>query len=127
MQKMFDENSYCYFATELLATGEFIGFIGLCEQTYEADFTPCIDIGWRLKESAWGKGFATEGAQACLQYAFNVLQLSTIFSIAPIVNTPSIAVMKKIGMQPIKQFNHPALSGNEYLKLCWLYRITPSK
>ncbi len=52
MQKEFSEKGFCYFAVDHLKTNELIGFIGIHEQTFEADFTPCIDIGWRLKRSA---------------------------------------------------------------------------
>ena len=64
MQDIFSRRGFCYFAVEVLHPREFIGFIGLSEKTFESDFTPCVDIGWRLKRSAWNKGFATEGAKA---------------------------------------------------------------
>lgn len=123
MQTLFDAKGFCYFAVDTLATGEFIGFIGISEKDFEADFTPCLDIGWRLKRSAWNKGFATEGAKRCLQYAFEELQLSTINSIAPKINEPSIAVMKKIGMKFVKNFDHPLLPGDGRLQHCVLYEI----
>ena len=126
MQTQFAKTSYCYFAAEILATQEFIGFIGLMYQDYEAAFTPCVDIGWRLKQSAWGKGYATEGAKACLAYAFNPLKIETIYSVAPIINTPSISVMKKIGMSLSSTFKHPKLGGFPNLETCALYTIHPS-
>src|SRR4249920_3517830 len=52
MQIEFSERGHCYFAVEKL-DGEFIGFIGLHLQTFESYFTPCVDIGWRLKKSVW--------------------------------------------------------------------------
>lgn len=66
-----------------METGELIGFIGLAYQTYESDFTPATDIGWRLKSSAWGKGYATEGAKRCLQYAFEDLKLEKVIQPVP--------------------------------------------
>src|SRR5580698_8035695 len=48
MQKHLVDKGYCYYAVDKLVDGSFIGFIGLSQQTFEADFTPCIDIGWRL-------------------------------------------------------------------------------
>src|SRR5947207_3093976 len=71
MQNQFSKKGFCYFAVDKFENNEFIGFIGLSEQTFEADFTPCIDIGWRLKRSEWNKGYATEGAKQCLDFAFN--------------------------------------------------------
>src|SRR5262249_24364189 len=49
-----------------LKTGEFIGYIGLNIPTFEANFTPCVEIGWRLAHKFWGKGYAAEGAEAVL-------------------------------------------------------------
>lgn len=123
MIKQYEEKHFCYFAVERLDTKEFIGFTGLMEPTYEADFTPCVDIGWRLAQKHWGNGFATEAAKRCLEYAFAVLELDYVVATCPQVNTPSEAVMKKIGMQKIRSFQHPLLTDNERLRECLLYRI----
>ncbi len=123
MQAQFAKTNYCYFAAEILDTQEFIGFIGIMYQDYEAEFTPCVDIGWRLKQGAWGKGYATEGAKACLDYAFNDLKLETIYSVAPLVNSPSISVMKKIGMSLSTTFKYPKLGDFRDLETCVLYVI----
>lgn len=123
MQGQQERNGYCYFATERLEDRQLIGFIGLAEQTYEADFTPCVDIGWRLARSSWGKGYATEGALRCLDYAFQELGLERILSVAPKVNTPSISVMQKISMTWVKNFQHSALKDYPELAECVLYAI----
>lgn len=122
MQKHFNENGFCYFALDILETGEFIGFTGMLHQNYESKFTPCVDIGWRLKQSAWNNGYATEAAKACLKFASENLQIKEIYSIASKVNTNSIAVMKKIGMKYHSEFQHPALLENEFLKDCVSYK-----
>jgi len=124
MQKQFDEKQYCYFAVERLDQKVFIGFIGLSYQTYDAPFTPCVDIGWRLAQEHWGKGFATEGAKACLNYAFNDMGIKTIFSVASIANKPSTNVMKKIGMVYDQSFDHPALVDTPELNPCVVYKIS---
>lgn len=118
-----EKYGHCYFATDRLDTGEFIGFIGLAHQNYEAPFCPCTDIGWRLHPSAWGNGFATEGAKACLEFAFEKLGKKEIYAVAPSVNLPSIRVMKKIGMTFEGTFEHPRLLGNERLRNCMIYKI----
>lgn len=123
MQNSYAKNGFCYFAVDRLEKDELIGFIGLSIQTFEADFTPITDIGWRLSRKYWGKGFATEGAKRCLDYAFDSHKLDKVFSTAPIINLPSIAVMAKIGMQKVKEFEHPLLLNNERLKRCVLYSI----
>ncbi|MDR6193468.1 GNAT family N-acetyltransferase [Siphonobacter sp. SORGH_AS_0500] len=122
MKKQFDDKGFCYFAVDKLETNEFIGFIGLCEQTYEAEFTPCIDIGWRITSSEWNKGFATEGAKKCLQYALNELKLENIYSVTPKINTKSERIMVKIGLEKQYEFEHPLLINNERLRTCVLYK-----
>lgn len=123
MKKQLAKNNFCYFAVETLEDGEFIGITGIAEKDFEADFTPCVDIGWRLKKTVWGQGYATEGAQRCLDFGMNVLKLKSIKGIAPVVNTPSIKVMEKIGMERVKTFDHPDLKEDERLRRCVLYEI----
>lgn len=124
MQKQFLEKGYCYFAVELLDTKEFIGFIGISEQTFTSDFTPAIDIGWRLHPNYWNKGYATEGAKRCLEFGFQQIKLKKIIAVAPKINLPSINVMQKIGMQKIKNFKHSLLVDFPELETCILYSIT---
>jgi len=115
------EKGFTYYAVELHATNEFIGMIGLAHQEYKTDFTPAIDIGWRLKRSAWGMGYATEGAKRCIEYAFNVLKINTLIAVCTIHNQKSENVMKKIGMTKRGEFNHPELINHpDYVQhLCY--------
>src|ERR1700722_16415993 len=55
----FAATGFGVWATELKATGEFIGFVGLWVPKFEAHFTPCVEIGWRLAAAHWGCGLAT--------------------------------------------------------------------
>lgn len=122
MKKQFENKGFCYFAVDKLEDSEFIGFIGLSAQTYEADFTPSIDIGWRIKSSEWNKGYATEGAKKCLEYALNILKLEKVYSIAPKVNIKSEHIMAKIGMKKQYEFEHSLLTNFKHLKTCVLYK-----
>lgn len=119
----FDQKGYTYYAVETLDTSEWIGFIGLKHQTYQSPFTPAVDIGWRLLSNHWGKGYATEGAKRCLDHAFDQLGMDSIISVATQSNLPSIAVMKKIGMEFAGTFQHQALEEYPALKDCVAYRI----
>lgn len=123
MKVAYKEKGYCYFAADRLDTGQFIGFIGLMYQDYESPFTPHTDIGWRLAVDAWGNGFATEGAQACLDFAFRKLDLQEIRSVCPLQNFRSENVMKKIGMSKIGEFDHPKIPDHSPLKTCVVYQI----
>ncbi len=123
MQTEFAEKGFCYFAVDTLDNQKLIGFIGIHEQTFEADFTPCIDIGWRLRRSAWHKGYATEGAKRVLEYAFHDLQLEKIYSLTPVINLPSENVMKKIGMTRLRTFDFPLFKNDDRLRNCVLYEM----
>ena len=122
MKNQFEYKGFCYFAVDKLYDNEFIGFVGLSEQNYVPDLTTCIDIGWRIKSSEWNKGFASEGAKKCLDYAFNHLKLENVYSIAPKVNAKSEHIMKKIGLKKQYEFEHPLLINNDRLKTCVLYK-----
>lgn len=126
LQKHYDDHGYNYFATEILETGELIGFIGLAFQEYKSDFTPATDIGWRLKRSAWGKGYATEGANRCLEFGFRHLNLEKIISVFTEKNIKSENVMKKIGMHRIGTFKHPKLKDYPEFESCVCYEIYKS-
>src|SRR6187431_3107298 len=123
MQTQYAEKGYCYFAVDKLVDGSFIGFIGLSWQTYKADFTPCVDIGWRLKRDAWNNGFAQEGAKRCLEYAFADLGLDRIYAVAPKVNEKSVRIMEAIGMNKHAEFQHPLLKEDERLRDCVVYEV----
>lgn len=123
LKKHYQENGYNYFATEILESRELIGFIGLAFQDYETDFTPAVDIGWRLKKNVWGKGYATEGAKKCLEFAFEKLNLDKVISTCTEMNSKSENVMKKIGMEKIGRFKHPKLKEYPEFENCICYGI----
>lgn len=121
MKNQIQERGYGYYAVDRLDKDAFIGFIGLSWQTYQADFTPCVDIGWRLKRDEWNHGFGTEGARRCLAIAFNELNIETVYAVAPKVNIKSERIMHAIGMQKVGEFDHPLLEMDSELKRCVLY------
>lgn len=123
MKNSFDKKGYGYLPADILATGEFIGMIGILDQNYQGYLSNFVDIGWRLKPSAWGKGYATEGAKGWLKYAFEEIGLNEIYSVAPLLNATSENVMKKIGLEKIDEFNHPKISIDSPLCKCCLYKI----
>ncbi|MBS1626408.1 MAG: GNAT family N-acetyltransferase [Bacteroidetes bacterium] len=124
IEQHFKKYGYGLFALERKDTNEFIGYTGFWHPSFEAHFTPCIEIGWRLNNTVWNKGFATEAATACLDYAFNKIKLTEIFSFTSIHNKPSERVMQKIGMQFIDTFNHPSIPTNHFLQKHILYKIS---
>jgi len=124
----FAEKGWSNWAVELRDSGEFIGFIGLSVPRRQLPFSPCTEIGWRLKASAWGHGYATEGAKECLRVGFQRLGLQEIVSFTSLVNLPSIAVMQRIGMTNARQdFEHPGVPEGSPLRPHCLYRISRSQ
>ena len=119
-----EQYGYTYFAAEVKDTAEFIGFIGIKKQTYESHFTPCVDVGWRLLPTAWGKGYATEGAKACLDFGFSQVQLAEIYAVCPAINKASEKVMQRIGMTHEDTFRHVNLAEDSPLNPCALYKVT---
>lgn len=121
----FENHGYSFYATVRKDTNEFIGFIGLLIADFESHFTPATEIGWRLSSNHWGKGFATEGAKAVLDYAFRELKISEIVSFTVPQNKASRRVMEKIGLRrsPQNDFNHPKLAKDSTLCKHVLYRL----
>jgi RimJ/RimL family protein N-acetyltransferase len=93
----FDQRGFGWWAVEVPATGEFIGFAGLDQVDDGMPFTG-VEIGWRLARSAWGHGYATEAALAVLAYGFDTLELPEILAVTTAGNRHSQAVMSRIGM-----------------------------
>ncbi|WP_339364221.1 GNAT family N-acetyltransferase, partial [Vallitalea maricola] len=94
---------------------------------FESYFTPCVEIGWRLDNKYWNKGYATEGAKACLKYGFNIIGLNDIYSFTSQLNEPSINVMKKIGLIEQGTFNHPKVEKDNHLRTHVLYKIDKAR
>ncbi|RAJ79116.1 RimJ/RimL family protein N-acetyltransferase [Chitinophaga dinghuensis] len=109
IEQRFSEQGYGLYAVDLLETGAFIGFIGFSHPRFEASFTPCVEIGWRLRPEVWNAGLATEGAKRCLQYGFEQLGLEEIVSFTAVLNQRSERIMQKAGMTFVTIFDHPSL------------------
>lgn len=113
-----------FWAAELKANGEFIGFVGLHVPSAELPFSPCVEIGWRLAFDHWGRGYATEAAEAALHVGFAELNLAEIVSFTTLGNSRSQAVMHRLGMQRDPQtFQHPAIAAGNPLHEHCLYRL----
>ena len=120
-----DDLGYGLWALEVRDSGEFVGFTGLALQTFPAHFTPAVEVGWRLKRSAWGHGYATEAALAALDYGFAVAELDEIVSMTAVTNVRSQRVMQRIGMthDAADDFEHPNVPDGHRVKPHVLYRI----
>jgi RimJ/RimL family protein N-acetyltransferase len=121
----FEQRGFGLYAAELRADGSFIGFIGLSVPGFEATFTPCVEIGWRLASQVWNRGLATEGARAVVDEFFGRLALSSLVSFTAKQNAASQRVMQKLGMtrDPAEDFDHPNLPERHPLRRHVLYRL----
>ncbi len=123
IQAEFRNCGYGLYAVETKQNNDFIGFVGFHWADFDSPFTPCIEIGWRFKYEAWGNGFATEGAKACLKYGSETLKLNKIYSFTSKINVQSENIMKKIGMVKEMEFEHPNIIEGSPLKKHVLYAI----
>ena len=118
------ERGWGFWVAQDKASGRLAGMIGLHIPAPELPFSPCVEVGWRLAKPYWGKGLATEGANAALDFAWDVLKLEEVVSFTAVLNKPSQAVMQRLGMQADAQtFMHPAVSPGHVLAEHCLYRI----
>lgn len=107
-----------FWAVERKGQGDFIGTVGLKHLRASHPLAPNIEIGWRLAYDDWGQGYASEAARAALRYGFEKQALPEIIAFTAAVNRRSLAVMKRIGMQPDpkRDFQHPAIAQGHILK-----------
>ena len=107
-QQMWNKHGFGLFAVELVDTSEFLGFTGLSIPAFLPEIMPAVEIGWRLKRSTWGKGIATEAAQAALKFGFEDRGLDRIISIYQVGNDTSGRIMQKLGMTLERQTTDPS-------------------
>lgn len=123
-----EQDGFCMAPIEVKATGEFLGLVGLNRPTYAAPlpFDPCVEIGWRMKQTAWGKGYATEAAREWLRFGFETIGLDEIVAFTIPTNLPSRKVMERIGMtQDLEgDFLHPSLEPDHPIARHVLYRLS---
>jgi RimJ/RimL family protein N-acetyltransferase len=125
----FEAQGFGFWAAEVVGGAPFIGFIGLAVPSFVAHFTPCTEIGWRLAHDAWGLGYATEGARAVVQFAFETLGRQEIVAMTAPANRRSRRVMEKLGMRrdPADDFDHPRIPEGHPLQRTVLYRLRATR
>lgn len=123
--KLMDKGEPAFWAVQRKQDNDFMGFIGVKQVNFDASFTPCYEIGWRLGADYWGQGYATEGAKAALSAAFANWTMPSIYSFTVHDNVKSQSVMQRIGMERVRggDFAHPNLAKDDPLSKHVLYRI----
>ena len=128
IRRHFDKYEFGLWAVEVMDVASFVGFVGLAVPSFEAEFMPSVEIGWRIAKPHWGMGYATEAAKLAIEYGFTKLQLPEIVSFTVPENSSSRRVMEKVGMRhcPDEDFDHPALPEGHALRPHVLYRLSQS-
>lgn len=103
LQQTEADNGFCFWAVERQADGAFLGFCGL--KRMNSAGAPEVmqgapEIGWRLREDAWGQGYAKEAALASLDLAFGQFGLDQVYAITMTGNAASWGLMRRLGMTP---------------------------
>jgi RimJ/RimL family protein N-acetyltransferase len=126
VQACWRDRGYGLWAVERRDSGCFVGYVGLWPATFDAHFTPAVEVGWRLAPQHWGHGFATEGGRAALRYGYDVLGLDEIVSFTADANVRSWRVMERLGMRRDTDgaFDHPAMPPGHPSRPHVLYRLT---
>jgi RimJ/RimL family protein N-acetyltransferase len=127
IESRFEEHGYGLWALEIAETGEFIGFTGLSPMPDDTPGAGGLEVGWRLAKQAWHHGYATEAANAALTVAFDGLGLDEIWSITSVLNEPSMAVMRRLGMSEAARFDHPRVPEGHTIRPHVAYRLTSAE
>ena len=118
------EHGFGQWVVELPGATSFLGVVGLETVSYQAHFTPAVEVAWRLARPFWDRGYATESARAAVDYGFDELGLREIVALTVPANQRSRRVMERLGMTraPEDDFDHPRVPGGP-LKRHVLYRL----
>ena len=103
------DRGFSQWAVEAKAENQLIGFLGLAPPEFLPEVMPTVEVGWRLDPGWWGRGLATEGGRAALEYAFEALSLDEVVSIYEPENRASGRVMERLGMKRFMDTTHPSL------------------
>lgn len=125
MRAALDQRGWGAWVLEVPGELPFAGFVGLIVPAWSAHFTPAVEIGWRLPQAAWGRGYASEAAAAAAAFALQQLQLPELVAITVPGNLPSRRVMARIGMVHDVEgdFDHPRIDAGHPLRRHVLYRL----
>lgn len=123
IEDFFEQQGFGLWALELAGTAEFIGFTGLNRMPEGVPGAGGMEVGWRLAHRAWHRGYATEAAAAAVGVGFNGAGLDQIWSMTAVLNQPSQAVMRRLGMEPYAHFDNPKLAVGHVLRPHVAYRL----
>jgi RimJ/RimL family protein N-acetyltransferase len=106
---------YGFWAAVERSTGDFVGWFHFRPGSEVGPDQ--VELGYRLRRSAWGKGYATEGSRALIEKGFVELGVNRVFATTMVVNLPSRRVMEKAGLRYVRTFHQPwpyAIEGDQH-------------
>jgi len=107
---------FCYWAVERRADGAFLGYCGLrVSDDPGAPTDGAIEIGWRLREDAWGQGYALEAARASLDWGFANLDADRIVAITNVGNLSCLKLMARLGMQRREELDFTSADDSRWI------------
>ena len=104
----FDDRGYSAFCVADRGTDECLGFCGFLVPDFLPEVMPAVEIGWRLSRASWGRGLATEAAEACMDwYGNSGFDWDPLVAICHVDNRASERVMQKVGFRLWKETREP--------------------
>ena len=102
------QHGHCFWVVERKADGELLGFCGLKRaDAPNSTVTGMPEIGWRLREDAWGQGYAKEAAIPSLSLAFDRFGAEEVVALTVVNNTASWGLMERLGMRRRADLDYP--------------------
>lgn len=123
IEARFEQQGFGLWALQVAGTAEFIGFTGLNPMPEGVPGAGGMEVGWRLAERAWHHGYATEAAAAAVDVAFSGAGFDEIWSMTAVLNLPSQAVMRRLGMTAYAHFDHPKVAVGHPVRPHIVYRL----
>jgi RimJ/RimL family protein N-acetyltransferase len=123
IESRFEEQGFGLWALEIAESGQFIGYTGLNPLPDDVPGGGGMEIGWRLAKYAWHHGYATEAARAALGVAFDGAGLPEVWSMTAVLNEPSQAVMRRIGLTEVARFDHPRIPVGDPVRAHVMYHL----
>jgi RimJ/RimL family protein N-acetyltransferase len=124
IEERFEAQGFGLWALEIAGTSQFIGFTGLNPMPDDMPGAGGMEVGWRLARAAWHNGYATEAARAALDVALGRLQMAEVYSMTAVLNEPSQAVMRRLGLSEFARCHHPRVPEGSPLRPHVIYRLT---
>ncbi|CAM5668307.1 N-acetyltransferase OS=Streptomyces alboniger OX=132473 GN=CP975_03460 PE=4 SV=1 [Streptomyces alboniger] len=106
-EEEWDDEGFGLFAVELLGSGELAGAVGLTLPEDVPELMPAVAVHWRLGAQFWGQGYASEAAQATLEFALQDRGLDRVIAVHQVGDDASANVVRKLGMAPEREISHP--------------------